>query len=90
MDEKKFSLKPGYVLREIAGEYLAVPVGADNGAQIIVLNPVSSFIWKELSTPKTLEELVTAVKSQFDVSQGEATVDIMEFLAQLESYGCIE
>lgn len=90
MDEKKFSLKPGYVLREIAGEYLAVPINTDNGAQIIVLNPVSYFIWKELSAPKTLEEIVNAVKSEFDVSQGEATVDIMEFLAQLESYGCLE
>lgn len=89
MDERKFSLKGNYVLREIAGEFLAVPVGAENGAQMIVLNPVSAFIWKELSTEKTLDELVVAVKGSFDVSQGEATVDIMEFLAQLESYECL-
>ena len=79
--EKKYSVKSCYVLREIAGEYLAVPVGADAGGKIIVLNPVSGFIWKFMETPKTVEEITAAVTADFDVAADIAKADILEFLS---------
>lgn len=89
MDSRKFSLKKGYVAREIAGEYIAVPVDSSCGAHIIVLNPVSKFLWDELSTEKTFEELLDAMLKNYTVSQQEAEQDLKEFLMQLIENGLL-
>lgn len=89
MDNKKYCLKPGYVLREIAGEHLAIPVCAGNTSDIVVLNPVSALLWKELEAEKTLDDLVALLCGNFDVSKEEATADIKEFLDSLENAGIL-
>lgn len=83
MENKKYSLKPGYVLREIAGEHLAIPVTAENSTDIVVLNPVSALLWNELETPKTLDELADIICKNFEITKAEAMPDIMEFLESL-------
>lgn len=89
MSCEKYQLKPGYVLREIAGEYIAVPVSAENTTDIVVLNPVSAVLWEELQTEKTVEELTATVCANFDVQPQTATEDIREFLKMLEEKGVI-
>ena len=89
MDNKKYCLKPGYVLREIAGEHIAIPVTAENTTDIVVLNPVSAILWKELQNEKTLDELTDVICSNFDIAKEEAAADIKEFLDSLESAGVI-
>lgn len=85
MNSEKFCLKDGFVLREIAGEFLAVPVNSvENSAQLIVLNPVSAEIWKMLGEEKSLSELVDGITSEFAVSREEAEEDIVAFLEQLK------
>ena len=58
MEEKKYVIKQGYVTREIAGEYIAVPVDSSCGTGIVILNPVSKFLWEELREEKTFDELL--------------------------------
>lgn len=89
MDNRKFSIKQGYVAREIAGEYIAVPVDSSCGAHIIVLNPVSKFIWDELKTEKTFDELLAVIRQNYDVSAEEAEQDLKEFLMQLIENGLL-
>ena len=90
MDNKKYCLKPGYVLREIAGEHLAIPVTAENSSDIVVLNPVSAILWSELETEKTIDELADKICSSFDISREEAVADIKEFVKSLISAGVVE
>lgn len=90
MENRKFSLKKGYVAREIAGEYIAVPVDSSCGAHIIVLNPVSKFLWDQLSTEKTFDELLEAMLKNYTVSQQEAEQDLKEFLMQLIENGLLD
>lgn len=90
MDNKKYCLKPGYVLREIAGEHLAIPVTAENSSDIVVLNPVSAILWNELEAPKTIDELADKICSSFDISRDEATADIREFIDSLISANVVE
>ncbi len=90
MENKKYCLKPGYVLREIAGEHLAIPVTAENSSDIVVLNPVSAILWKELETEKTIEELAQIICNSFEISKDEATADIKEFLESLAEKGVVE
>ncbi len=90
MENKKFSIKQGYVAREIAGEYIAVPVDSSCGAHIVVLNPVSKFLWDELKTEKTFDELLDAMLKNYSVSKEEAEQDLKEFLMQLIENGLLK
>lgn len=89
MENKKFRVKQGYVAREIAGEYIAVPVDSSCGVHIVVLNPVSKFLWDELKTEKTFDELLDAMLKSYDVSAEEAEKDLKEFLMQLIENGLL-
>ena len=82
---ERYSVKQGYVLREIAGEYLAVP--SQNGGEIVILNPVSRVLWEELQKPKTLDELTAKITEMFDVEKDEARSDISKFLENLKNSG---
>lgn len=86
MENKVYSLKGSYVLRQIAGEYLAVPISNEAGddANIVILNPVSQIIWGKLENGADFNEILNAVTAEFDVSDEEATDDIKEFLNGLE------
>ena len=90
MENKKFIIKQGYVAREIAGEYVAVPVDSSCGAHIVVLNSVSKFLWDELKTEKTFDELLDAMLKNYDVSKEEAETDLKDFLMQLIENGLLK
>lgn len=90
MENRKFSIKPGYVAREIAGEYIAVPVDSSCGSHIVVLNPVSKFLWDELKEEKSFDELLNAILGSYDVSKEEAENDLKEFLMQLIENGLLK
>lgn len=83
MENKKYIIKQGYVVREIAGEFIAVPVDSSCGTNIIILNPVSKFLWDELRQEKSFDELLDAMLKNYTVSKEEAESDLKEFLMQL-------
>lgn len=87
MENKKYSIKQGYVVREIAGEFIAVPVDSSCGTNIIILNPVSKFLWEELREEKTFDELLDAMLKNYDVPKEEAESDLKDFLMQLAENG---
>ena len=89
MENKKYTIKQGYVAREVAGEFIAVPVDSSVGSNIIVLNEVSKFLWDELKTAKTFDELLDAVVKNYDVPKEEAETDLKEFLMQLIENGLL-
>ncbi len=90
MENKKYIIKQGFVVREIAGEFIAVPVDSSCGTSIVVLNPVSKFLWEELRSEKSFDELLEAMLRNYDVSRDEAETDLKEFLAQLVENGLIK
>jgi hypothetical protein len=75
-----------YILREIAGDYIIVPVGKAalefNG--MITVNETGAFLWKQLTKDTTKEELVHAMLEEYEVSEDEARIDIEEFLQLLQ------
>lgn len=80
---ESYKVKPGYVLREIADEYLAVPVGT--GGEIVILNPVSKLLWERMQASQTLDELTAAVTDEYEVDPVEARNDILAFLTNLKN-----
>ena len=90
MNEERYSIKSGFVLREIAGEFIAVPVNDyGNSVGMIVLNQVSAVIWDMLQSERTLLELTDQISSEFDVSKAEAEADIVAFIDELRKLGLL-
>lgn len=91
MINETFKIKPGYVLREIEGEFLAIPFAPElNSSNIIILNPVSGLLWEKLQTECTLQQLVEAVIGEFTIDEATAQSDIEEFLQMLKENDILE
>ena len=80
-----------YVLREIAGDYIIIPIGSTalefNG--LITVNEVGVTLWKMLQEEVTLDDLVQGVLAEYDVSEEVAREDIREFLDELAKGGIL-
>ena len=81
----KYIASENYILRKVAGTYALISVGANiaNFNGFVQLNETAAFLWKQLETPKSAEDLISALLEEFDVSQDEAQKDVTEFLEQL-------
>lgn len=91
MANETFKIKSGYVLREIEGEFLAIPFAPEiNSANIIILNPVSGLLWEKLQAECTLSQLVEAVTESFTIDAETAQGDIEEFLQSLKENNMLE
>ena len=80
--------RSGYVLREIAGEYLLIPVELEDGSQsqMAVLNEVGAFLWELLKEPQTVDTMAKAITGEYEISREEAEADICEFLDHLAQH----
>ena len=80
-------LKGEFMVREVAGELLAIPVGQTalefNG--MVGLNEVSALIWKGLQEGNTKEAILETILGEFDVPRQEAAADLEQFLQALRS-----
>lgn len=74
-----------FMLREIAGEYVIIPVGSSalkfNG--LITVNDTGAFLWKLLQEETTQEALVEAMLQEYEVDSLTASQDVADFLAYL-------
>ncbi|MDO4169561.1 MAG: PqqD family protein [Lachnospiraceae bacterium] len=79
-------IKKEFVLREIAGDYILVPVGNTamefNG--LITLNEVSALLWEKLQSEVSLEQLIDAVLEEYEVDRTTAAQDVEEFVDKLK------
>ena len=73
------------ILREIAGEYILIPVGerVNTFRGIMSLNGSGLLLWQKLQQDCTEEELIAAVLETYDVDPETAAKDVREFLDQL-------
>ena len=73
------------VSRCVAGETLIVPVRGKVGdlASIYSFNSTASLIWQSLESPKRLDELVSAVESEYVVEHDQAEQDVKQFLQDM-------
>ena len=79
---------PGFVLREIAGETIAVPSGeaAHCLSGLVILNDSGKFLFELLQQERSVAELVNAMTRTYEVDEATAQEDIAEFLALLRAH----
>lgn len=85
-------LKGKFVLREIMGEYIAIPVGDAlldfNG--MLCVNELGYEILKDLQDGKQQDEILANILEKFDVTPEEAAQDLEAFLVRLKENGLLE
>ncbi|MGE5417239.1 MAG: PqqD family protein [Acidobacteriota bacterium] len=78
-------IKDGFILREVAGQWLVVPLGERvvefNG--MITLSESGALIWKALETESSVDDLVAKVLSEYDIDEATARADVDEFLGMM-------
>jgi hypothetical protein len=79
-------VKEDYLLRNVAGSHIVVPVGEGSldFSGVITLNEVGAFLWEKLQSDTTEEELLLALLGEYDVDENTAKADISEFISKLK------
>ena len=78
-------LKNGFILRDVGGECVVVPSGADidlNG--MITLNATAKTLWQRLEQEATAEELVATLLAEYEVDEATARGAVERFIATLQ------
>lgn len=79
------------MIREIAGEIVAIPMGSSAGdfSGILGLNEVGQFLIERLAKEQTEDSLVAAVLAEYEVDEDTARVDVREVLENLRKAGLL-
>ena len=81
-----------FLLREVAGSQVLVPVGAATRdfAGIVTLNSVGVQLWNALETEQTKESLARVLTARYEVSEDQALADVEKFLQNLKNVGAVK
>lgn len=80
-------LKDGFILRQVAGETVAIPVsGSLDLNQMITLNETGLFIWKLLEEETDAETILEKLLSEYDVEESTAKRHVDDFIKQLKEH----
>lgn len=84
-------IKLDFVLREIAGDILLVPVGKTaldlNG--MLTINEVGAEIWKMLPEVENEEEIVRRLLQDYEAEPAQVRKDVSEFMKRLKELGIL-
>lgn len=86
-------IKDGFVLREVMGQSVAVPVGENskNFHGMIKLNATGAEIWKDLEKGLTKEQIAQRIVDNYEgIEMDEALLKVENFLNKLQDAGIIE
>ena len=85
-------IKKGFVLREVGGESVVVPVGEMSKVfhGMINLNETGAFLWKFFSEAHTIDEAVAALLKEYDVEESLARDEVEKFVETIKSRGFTE
>lgn len=81
-------LKDGFILRRVAGEYVAIPSGDELDLNaMITLNDTARFLWERLETGAEETALVAALLDKYEVDEKTAAAHVAAFVEKLERHG---
>lgn len=80
-----------YMLRQVADEYLVIPVGeaALKVKGLIGLSESGSILYRRLQQGCSQEELVSALLAEYDIDADTARADTGAFLEQMRRMGIL-
>jgi hypothetical protein len=73
-----------YLLREIAGEYMLVPLGNSSLNSMVSFNETGAFVWKKLEQGLNEEEIANALTAEYNVAYNQALEDVKQLVGYLK------
>lgn len=83
-------LSSSFEIVEVAGEYMAIPIGEQSFNGIVALNEASAFLLGKLSQSKSEEELVSCLIEEYLVDKDIAECDVGVFVRKATEIGLIK
>ena len=85
-------IKNGFVIREVGGDFVVVPVGerSKHFHGMINMNATGAFLWKFFTEEHTMQEAVDALCQEYAVAREIAETDVERFVNILERNGFSE
>lgn len=87
--EKVYKIKEGYMLREVAGNFVVVAVGkaSKEFKGIINLNEMGAFIFEKLINGATIDCIVKDILNEYEVEEAKAKEDVTSYINILVEKG---
>ena len=87
-----FRANPNFLLREVAGESVLVPVGEAGVFEnsVISLNETCSFLWKLFQEPRSAEDVIAEARKEYSDPDGEMEQGIKDFIREYLQYGLLK
>lgn len=85
-------IKSGYILKDVAGSNLIVPIGENlvDFSQMITINETGAFLFEKLQNGAEIDELATAMTQEYDIDFDTAKADAEKFVTLLSNEGMLE
>ena len=85
-------IKSGFMLREIAGQWVIIPLGARSVEfnVIMTLSESGALLWKKLEKGSNKNELLAATLAEYAVDKDIAEADIDSFIQAIQTKGLLE
>lgn len=82
-------LKKGFVLREVCGDYMVVPVGAASidFKSVIRLNETGAFVWRLIEEGKSENEIAEEITTTYNIDKDTARDDVQRFMWCIQKAG---
>ena len=85
-------IKNGFMLRQIAGSWVVVPLGQRvvefNG--LMTLSDSGALIWKSLEKGAEMDELINLLLSEYDIDENTVRTDTEELISNIRIRGLID
>ena len=85
-------INENFLLREVAGNTIVVPVGdaAERFSGMIKINETAAFIWRALENETDEASVVDAMCAEYDIDRETAVADVARFITTLRAAGILE
>ena len=81
-------IKEGFLLREVAGQTVVLPVGDDLDLNMMItVNETGRFLWEHLLEDTDEAALIAALLKEYDVDEETAAGAVRRFVDKLNANG---
>lgn len=89
---RMFKANPDFLLRNVAGEAVLVPVGEAGIFEnsVISLNDTCRFLWQAFQEPRTVEDVIAEARKEYSDPDGELEQGVKDFVREYLRYGLLK
>lgn len=89
---RMFKANPNFLLRDVAGEAVLIPVGEAGIFEnsVMSLNDTCRFLWQQFQEAKSVEDVIAEAKKEYSDPDGEMEQGIKDFVEEYVKYGLLK